>query len=44
MWDDCQWSKIEAVEMSSLRGGCGVNRMDGDNNECVYRRLGVLSR
>ncbi len=41
MGKDCQRSKLQAVEMSSLRGECGVNRMDGENNECVYRRFGV---
>ncbi len=32
-------SKIQAVEMSYLRGGCGVNRMDGESNENVYRKF-----
>ncbi len=31
-----KWSKIEAVETSYLKGGCGVKRMDGEKNECVY--------
>ncbi len=30
--------------MSYLRGGCGVNRMDGENNESVYRRFGMTSK
>ncbi len=37
-------SKIQAVEMSYLRGGCGVNRMDGESNENVYRKLFISSR
>ncbi len=32
-----QRSKTEVVEMSYLRGGCGVNRMDGENNVCVQK-------
>ncbi len=30
--------------MNYLRGGCGVNRMDGENNESVYRRFGMTSK
>ncbi len=30
--------------MSYLRGGCGVNRMDGESNENVYRKFGMSSR
>ncbi len=37
-------SKIQAVEMSYLRDGCGVNRMDGESNENVYRKFGMSSR
>ncbi len=33
VWNLPQRSKIQAVEMSYLRGGCGVNRMDGESNE-----------
>ncbi len=33
--------KIQAVEISYLRGGCGVNRMDGESNENVYRKSGT---
>ncbi len=36
-------SKIQAVAMSYLRGGCGVNRMDGESNENVYRKFGMSS-
>ncbi len=31
-------------EMSYLRGGCGVNRMDGECNENLYRKFGMSSR
>ncbi len=37
MWNKCQRSKIQAAEISSLEGGCGVNRMDGENNECTQK-------
>ncbi len=30
--------------MSYLRGGCGVNRMDGESNENVFRKFGMSSR
>ncbi len=38
-------SKIQAsaIEMSYLRGGCGVNRMDGESNENVYVRFDIAS-
>ena len=26
---------------SHLKGGCGVNRMDGESNESVYERLAM---
>ncbi len=39
VWNQSQRSKIQAVEMSYLRGGCGVNRMDGESNENVYRKF-----
>ncbi len=29
---------------SYLRGGCGVNKMDDENNESVYRGSGMSSR
>ncbi len=28
-WNEGQGSRIQAVEMSYLRGACGLNRMDG---------------
>ncbi len=33
-------SRVRAVEMSYLRGACGVSRWDGLNNESVYERCG----
>ncbi len=39
-----QRSKIQAVEMSYLRGGCGVNRMDGKSNENIYGKFGMFTR
>ncbi len=44
LWNQAQRSKIQAVEISYLRGGCGVNRMDGESNENVYRKFGMSSR
>ncbi len=44
VWNQAQRSKIQAVEMSYLRGGCGVNRTDGESNENVYRKFGVSSK
>ncbi len=32
-WSKAQQSKVRAVEMSYLRGACGVNRRDGVSNE-----------
>ncbi len=39
-WNDCQRSRVQAVEMSYLRSACGVSRMDGMSNETVYERFG----
>ncbi len=36
-WSRMQQSRVRAVEMSYLRGACGVNRWDGVSNESVYR-------
>ncbi len=33
-WSRAQQSRVCAVEMSYLRGACGVNRWDGVSNEC----------
>ncbi len=29
------------MEMSYLRGACGVTRLDGESNESVYERCGM---
>ncbi len=34
-WNGAQQLRVHAVEMSYLRGVCGVSRWDGLNNECV---------
>ncbi len=34
-WNGAQQSRVRAVEMSYLRGACGVSRWDGLKNECV---------
>ncbi len=44
VWNQSQKSKIQATEMSYLRGRCGVNRMDGESNENVERKSGMSSR
>ncbi len=43
-WNGAQLSKVCAVEMSYLRGACGVNRWDGLSNESVYERCGMRGR
>ncbi len=35
---------MRAVEMSYLRGACGVNRWDGLSNASVYDRCGMRKR
>ncbi len=40
-WNGAQQSRVRAVEMSYLRGACGVSRWDGLNNESVYERCGM---
>ncbi len=35
-WNGAQQSRARAVEMSFVRGECGVNRWDGVSNESVY--------
>ncbi len=37
-WNGAQQSRVRAVEMSYLRGACGVSRWDGLSNERVYER------
>ncbi len=34
-WNGAQQSRVHAVEMSYLRGACGVSRWDGLSKECV---------
>ena len=41
MWKRAQQSRMLAVKMSSLRGGCGVTRRDGVSNENVYERCAI---
>ena len=44
MLNESQRSRIQAVKMSDVKGTCGVNRVDGESNENVYRRLGMSSK
>ncbi len=44
VWNHSQRLKIQAVEINYLRGGCGVNRMDGESNEYLYRKSGMSGR
>ncbi len=32
---------MHAVEMSYLRGACGVTRLDSESNESVYKRYSM---
>ncbi len=41
-WNGAQQSRVCAVEISHLRGACGVSRWDGLNNESVYDRCGMI--
>ncbi len=43
-WNRAQQSRVCAVEMSYLRGACGVTRWDGESNESVYERCGMGSQ
>ncbi len=40
-WNGAQQSGVCAVEMSFLRGACGVSRWYGLSNENVYERCGM---
>ncbi len=40
-WNGAQQSRVRAVEMSYLRGTCGVIRWDGVSTESVYKRCGM---
>ncbi len=44
MWNSSQQSRVCAVEMSYLRGACGVTRWDGQSNESVYEKCGMASQ
>ncbi len=41
-WNEDQQSYIQAVEISYLKGACGVNTIDGESNESVNGRLVYL--
>ncbi len=41
MWSRAHQSRVHAVEMSSLRGACGVTRWDCVSDENLYERCGV---
>ncbi len=41
MWNRPQQSKVHAVEMSYLRGACGVTRCEGDSYGNMYGRYGM---
>ncbi len=43
-WNGAQQSRVCAIEMSYLRGACGVSRWDGLSNESVYERCGIRGR
>ncbi len=40
-WNAAQQSRIRAVEMSYMRGACGVSRWDRESNEDMYGRFGT---
>lgn len=42
IWSERQRSKIKAIEMSYLRSAFGVRWMEGEINESVYNRFGML--
>ncbi len=44
VWNERQRPRMQVVEMSYLRGACGVWRMDGESNESVYHRFGMSSK
>ncbi len=43
-WNGVQQSRVRAVEMSYLRGACGVSRWDGVSNENLYESCGMRGR
>ncbi len=38
-WNAAQQSRIQAVEVSYVRGACGVSRWDAESNEDMYGRF-----
>ncbi len=40
-WNAAQQSQVRTVEMSYMRGACGVSRLDGESNEDMYERFGM---
>ncbi len=40
-WNTAQPSRVRTVEMSDIRGACGVSRWDGESNEDMYGRFGM---
>ncbi len=43
-WNGAQQSRVRALEMSYLRGACGVSRWDGLSYANVYERCGMRER
>ncbi len=33
LWNKCRGLRFKQLKLSYLRGGCGVNRMDGESND-----------
>ncbi len=44
IWNRAQQSRVCAVEMSYLKGACGMTRWVGESNESVYERCGMGSQ
>ncbi len=42
-WNRAQQSRVCAVEMSYMRGGCGVTRWEGESNESKYERCSMVA-
>ncbi len=40
-WNAAQQSRIRAVEMSYVRGACGVSRLDSESNGDTYGRFSM---
>lgn len=40
-WNVAQQSRICAVEMSYIRGACGVSGWNGESNENMYEQFGM---